>query len=284
MKSALKRLAGGGLFAARLDTLLLRNRAVVVAFHRVQPTVDRDDGLTVDVRTFERHCRFFRRRFRVVPLRQIVRKLERGERLRRELAITFDDGYRDNYEWAAPVLQKLGLPATFFVVTDWMGTDIVPWWDAERSVRHAWMDWKQVRALHGRGFDLGAHTATHADLGQVSGMEAAHEIDGARRALESRLGAPVDLFAYPYGGPEHLTEANRRRVRGAGFRCCCSAYGGTVASGDDPFRLRRVPISLWHRSPQQFGLEVALGRSVIRARPRGPAGPREAGERAAQHR
>ena len=265
MKRAMKRLFGHTIFASGLDAVLLGNAAVIVAFHRVQETAEPDDGLTISARMFERHCRFFRRHFRVVPLREIVEKLERGERLNRELAITFDDGYRDNFERAAPVLEKLSLPATFFVVTEWIGTDVVPWWDGEREARHPWMTWDQVRALRRKGFDVGAHTRTHADLGRISGAEARREIVGARLDLERELGASVDLFAYPYGGANHLTDANRDLVKAAGFRCCCSGLGGVNVTGSSPFHLQRVPVSPWYESPQQFGFEVALGRSVLTA-------------------
>ena len=265
MKSALKHVLGQTIFSTGLDAVLLRDVAVVVAFHRVQEVVEPDDGLTVTVDLFERHCRFFRRHFQVVPLRDIVARLERGQPLNRELAITFDDGYRDNFEMAVPVLEKLSLPATFFVVTQSIGSDRVPWWDAERGTRHPWMTWEQVRALHRKGFDLGAHTRTHADLGRISGAEAEREIVGGRVELEREIGAAVDLFAYPYGGPNHLSDANRELVKASGFRCCCSSSGGINATGGSPFHLQRVPITLWHRSPQQLGFEVALRRTVVAA-------------------
>jgi peptidoglycan/xylan/chitin deacetylase (PgdA/CDA1 family) len=265
VKTAIKHFIGQTIFASRLDAILLRGSAVIVAFHRVQETVDADDGLTVSVALFERHCRFFREQFRVVPLREIVEKLERGEPLNRELAITFDDGYRDNFEQAAPTLERLSLPATFFVVTQWMGTECVPWWDHVRGARHPWMTWDQVRDLHRRGFELGAHTRTHADLGTIGGSQAHDEIFGARLELESQLGAPADLFAYPYGGANQLSDANRDLVKAAGFRCCCSAVGGINTSGASPFDLYRVPISMWQQSPQQFGFEVALGRTLLTA-------------------
>jgi peptidoglycan/xylan/chitin deacetylase (PgdA/CDA1 family) len=253
-----KQLLGQGLFAARLNAVLLRRAAVIVAFHRVRDT-DGSDGLTVDVPTFERYCRYFSRHFRVLPLREIVSGLERGTVPPRALAITFDDGYLDNYENAAPVLDRLSLPATFFVVTQWIGTDVVPWWDAARGARYPWMTWDDVRSLARRGFEIGAHTRTHADLG------AEEEIRGARGELESRLGTPVESFAYPYGGPQHVTEAARALVKAAGFRCCCSAFGGINGLGTDPFRLRRVPISPRYPSPDQFGFDLALGRSVVGA-------------------
>ena len=259
-----KQLLGQGLFAARLNAVLLGNSAVIVMFHRVQET-DGSDGLTVDVPTFERYCRYFRRHFRVRPLREIVAAIERCTPPHRALAITFDDGYLDNYENAAPVLERLSLPATFFVVTQWIQSDVVPWWDAARGFRYPWMTWNDVRALAARGFEIGAHTRTHVDLGQVTSLLADEEIRGARLELEDKLGAGVESFAYPYGGQHHVTEAARALVKQAGFRCCCSGFGGINGTGTDPFRLRRVPVSPRYASPDQFGFDLALGRSVLGA-------------------
>jgi hypothetical protein len=75
----------------------------------------------------------------------------------------------------------------------------------------------------------------------------------------------VELFAYPYGRLDNLADANREVVRDAGFRCCCSCFGGVLVRGTDPFHLVRVPISPRYESPDQFGLDVALGRSILPA-------------------
>jgi peptidoglycan/xylan/chitin deacetylase (PgdA/CDA1 family) len=262
MKSSVKNLLGQAIFAARLDEILLANAAVVVAFHNIQDTID-SWGLTVGADLFERFCRFFMRHFHVVPLKDVVHRLERRLPLERRLAITFDDGYRDNFENAVPVLEKLSLPATFFVVSDWIGSDVVPWWDRERGVRHAWMTWDQVRLLRRKGFDIGGHTRTHVDLGTVGPRRAKEEILGARHELEKQLDGPVELFAYPYGRRDNLAEANRDVVKAAGFRCCCSSFGGVNVPGTDPFHLMRIPISPWYASPGQFGFDLALGRSVL---------------------
>jgi peptidoglycan/xylan/chitin deacetylase (PgdA/CDA1 family) len=260
----MKHLLGHTLFASHLDAMLLRHAAVVVAFHRVSDRPE-CDGLTIDVDMFERYCRFFRRHFRVVPLGDVVDRLERGLPPNRELAITFDDGYLDNYENARPVLERLSLPATFFVVTQWIGTDVWPWWDQESGARHPWMTWDHVRSLHRAGFEIGAHAKTHVDLGQVEMTEAREEILGARLTLEREIAARVDLFAYPYGGRNNITNSNRAAVKAAGFRCCCSNFGGVNMPDTDPFDLLRVPISPWYGSPQAFGFDVALGRSVLAA-------------------
>ena len=264
MRKPLKHALGHSIFAARLDTLLLRDTAVVVAFHRVK-NAHSGDGLTVSLPLFDRYCRFFRDHFNVVPLGDLVTRLERRQPLDRELSITFDDGYLDNFQNAAPILRKYSLPAAFFVVTRWMGGDVVPWWDRQARVRHPWMSWEQVRTLHRSGFEIGAHTRTHVDLGAVGGRYAEAEITGARADLERELGGAVDLFAYPYGTRENMSEANRMLVKQAGFRCCCSCFGGGVASDTDPFRLARVPINMNLSSPHGFGFEVALGRTLLHA-------------------
>jgi peptidoglycan/xylan/chitin deacetylase (PgdA/CDA1 family) len=255
MRRHAKTALGHLMFAARLDALLLRGAAVVVAFHRVHDGQD-PSGLSLSRDMFERHCRFFKRHFQVVPLGDLITRLERGDRIDRHLAITFDDGYRDNFVNARPVLEALSLPATFFVVSQWIGSDAWPWWDREQGVRHPWMTWDEVRQLSASGFDIGAHTRTHPDLGRIEGPAAGGEILGARTEIERQLGKRVDLFAYPYGGAANMVESNRALVKAAGFRCCCSCYGGLTVRGADPFNLQRVAVSRWYNSPHQFGAEL----------------------------
>jgi peptidoglycan/xylan/chitin deacetylase (PgdA/CDA1 family) len=129
------------------------------------------------------------------------------------------------------------------------------------------MTWDQVKTMKNKGFDIGAHTRTHVNLGTTSGAIAQEEIAGARADLEEALGAPVESFAYPFGGQDNMTEHNRRVVKAAGFRCCCSAYGGTINGRTDPFFLPRVPVTTWHLSPQHLGFDIALERSVASASP-----------------
>src|SRR5204863_1583826 len=196
MKRSIKHLLGRAAFASPVGHLLLANAAVIVAFHRVQDSWD-PNGLTIGRDLFDRYCRFFAQHFHVVALRDLIAKLERGEDVSRHLAITFDDGYRDNVENAAPTLERHSLPATFFVTSGWVGSDVGPWWDEMHGLRHPWMTWDQVRPLRRAGFDIGAHTRTHVDLGKTTEQDARHEILGARLELEDRLAIPVDLFAFP---------------------------------------------------------------------------------------
>jgi peptidoglycan/xylan/chitin deacetylase (PgdA/CDA1 family) len=117
-----------------------------------------------------------------------------------------------------------------------------------------------VRALDLEGFEVGAHTVNHIDMGKVDRSTAEQEVNESKHRLEAELAKPVPLFAYPYGGLAQMNEENREVVRAAGFRCCLSAYGGDVVPGDDPFYVMRQPISPWYLSPYQFGFEVAVSK------------------------
>ncbi|HEU4748543.1 MAG TPA: polysaccharide deacetylase family protein [Gemmatimonadaceae bacterium] len=256
MKRRIKAFLGRAIFASRAYLPLFRNRAVIVLFHRVDDRYP-GDPITCSTAQFREFCTFFHRYFTVVPFHDLIAKLERGDDISRHLVITFDDGYRDNRR-AADELLRRRMPASFFIATDFIGSDRVPWWDAESGIVSEWMSWADVRSLRDDGFELGAHTKNHVDLGVVSGPEAVEEIVGSARRLVAETAIPIDLFSYPYGRPHQITEENREIVRNAGFACCPSAYGGTVGKGEDPFRICRTPISPWHISPYQFGFEALL--------------------------
>src|SRR5262249_11985332 len=135
-------------------------------------------------------------------------------------------------------------------------SDRVPWWDRDAGIASEWMSWDQVRDLSAQGFELGAHTCNHVDLGQVTGDEARHEIADSGTRLAAETGGRVGLFSYPYGRKEQITEENRQLVREIGYDCCLSAYGGTVDTGSSPYELRRIPVSQWHLSAYQLGFEA----------------------------
>lgn len=258
MKSFVRAAAGWLLAAGGQMRRRLEQTGVIVAYHRVNDASAGDD-LTRSPADYEAFARFFRDHFDVVPLSRFVARLAAGESVGGQLVITHDDGYLDNYEHAAPILSKLGLPATFFVATRFIESDVVPWWDADEGKRFPWMTWDQVRELDRAGFEIGAHTRTHVDLGRVDADEARRELEGSKADLEGELGHPVDLFAYPYGGSQHICEPNLELVRRAGFACSMSCHGGLVPDGADVYRMARVPISMWYPTPRHLALDLARG-------------------------
>jgi len=111
------------------------DRALVLVYHRIVGTVGNREWRTgfergVSASNFERHMEFLRRRMRPVPLAELADAVRRGRSLpERTVCVTFDDGYRDNYTDAFPILRRHGIPATVFVATAYMESGKAFWWD-----------------------------------------------------------------------------------------------------------------------------------------------------------
>ena len=270
VKSALGWLA----LKTRMYRLFLGNRAVVVLFHRVGEAIPGDPiGCSED--KFARFCDVFVRYFHVVSLETLLAKMQHGEDLGGHLAITFDDGYLDNLTTASPVLTARNLPACFFLASGYIGTERVPGWDADANVKPAWLTWDQVLQLRDAGFEIGAHTVNHINLGDAESFSRAgaapfpshwnvdvdpetaeFEIAESKRQLERELDEPVRFFSYPFGRRENIIQRNRDIIQRLGFSCCCSAHGGTVDATSSPFDLARIPVSQRHISPSHFVFEA----------------------------
>jgi len=120
------------------------------------------------------------------------------------------------------------------------------------------MSWDQVHSLKEQGFEIGAHTCNHVDLGVVTGVEAEEEIVNSGLRLAQELETPVPFFSYPYGRRQEMTAANRMLIQKAGYSCCLSAFGGSVSPNADPFDVHRTPVSQWHLSTYQYGFELMV--------------------------
>jgi peptidoglycan/xylan/chitin deacetylase (PgdA/CDA1 family) len=242
-----------GLHRSKIDS-----KVIITAFHRVNDHLP-PDSLTCRSEMFEQFCRYFKDNFRVVPLAEQIEGFKTGRNMGGTLSITFDDGYLDNYEVAAPILEKLGLPATFFITSDFIASERVPFWDKELPQQPGWMNWEQVRDLAKRGFTIGGHTVNHIDMGKEPAERVRQELDTSKSRIESELGRGIELFAYPFGGEKNINETSRQLVREAGFNCCMSCHGGTNEPATDVYRLKRIPISTWFSTPQQLTAELVMG-------------------------
>jgi len=232
----------------------------ITAFHRISDRFA--DELSYPVRAFAELCRYWRDHYEILNLDRLLARLAHGDAAHHPtLVITFDDGYADNAEVAAPILDALGLSATFFVTTGVMGSEHRFFWDQALAATPPLMNWNQVRELHAAGFGIGSHTVSHARLSVTRGAALEHELQASRSRLESELGAPVLDFAYPFGQAADCDGTARAAVARAGYRCCLSCHGGLVAAGDSPYTLQRISVSpKYHATPHDWA------RRYLRAR------------------
>ncbi len=173
--------------------------------------------------------------FEVVPLTDIAEVARKGGSGKRLVALTFDDGYRDFYENAFPVLKKYGLPSTVFVVSDLVGKENV-WDSAEGRAREKLLGWKEMSRLSKEGVTFGSHTRSHPFLSRLASAEIEDEVAGSKSGLEERLQTPVESFCYPYGDYDARIV---KEVRKAGYKAAVTTQRGLVHRNDNPFELRR---------------------------------------------
>jgi peptidoglycan/xylan/chitin deacetylase (PgdA/CDA1 family) len=138
------------------------------------------------------------------------------------LAVTFDDGYRSVLEGALPVLQSLGVPATLFVPTAWVGVPgPMTWPGIDRWVGGPWdhelrpLAWEELRALADAGWEIGSHSRSHPRLTGLDDAQLTAELTESRSECERALGRPCTSIAYPYGDVDARVVAAAAR---AGYR------------------------------------------------------------------
>lgn len=108
-------------------------KAVILSYHQVCDRKDDPWELAVHPNHFDNHLAWLRKNYEVVPMSELARGLT-SRQLRKTVAITFDDGFRDNYTNAAPLLDWHNLPATFYVAPSAVRQEHVYWWDVLQDV------------------------------------------------------------------------------------------------------------------------------------------------------
>lgn len=217
-------------------------RVVVLCYHSVHPS---KAFASATPELFESHLQWLKADCDVIEFRQIFDVLSCNERIRPAVAITFDDGYADNYEYAFPLLQQYDISATFFVSTGLLEQDAqviarlqalykTPYEDIRP------LDWAQVAEMQRAGMAFGAHTHSHPNLAKLDCRAVVKELTHSKSILEHRLGAPVDLMAYPFGKPRcHYTDETVRLVSACGYAYAAAVAYRPVRASDSPFAVPR---------------------------------------------
>jgi peptidoglycan/xylan/chitin deacetylase (PgdA/CDA1 family) len=235
-----------------------RDRVPILMYHQIgRPWPEAGaGGDAVSPENFARHMEVLARSgYEAVPLGALAAGAggRRGGG-RRRCVLTFDDGLRGQLEHACPVLERHGLPATFFLVAGALGSGRpLPHLDpgvgaggASASAPAEWLplSWEEARRLARGGFEIGSHALSHRSLGRLEAGEIELEARGSRQILERRLGVPVEFFAYPFGSRAYGDFDRRTRdlLLRAGYRGACTTVVGSHRPGDDAMTLKRIPI------------------------------------------
>lgn len=175
------------------------------------------------------------RGYRFVSIDQVCDLLNGKEKGKPFVCLTFDDGYRDNYMEALPLLKRLEVPFAVYVTTGFIDNRLPMWWypDAQLGFSR-----DELVALSKEPLcTIGAHTISHRRLDELLSEEQLKEIVESKRELEEIIAYPVNHFSYPHGAYNEVTIGI---VKECGFRSALIAWGGTVRRGDDALQLHRT--------------------------------------------
>lgn len=249
----------------------------VLMYHHVSPS---PGAITCSPAHFEDQLRWLRANDYVsLDTARFAGHLSGGAVPRRSVLITFDDGYLDNWVYAAPLLQKYGFNAVLFIVTGWIGqglprpclgqADLPPTPDHERCkaliaqgrADDVMLRWSEVRALREQGvFEFHSHTHTHTrwDLGAQARDKIAHmreELMRSRAVLKRELGSVSEHFCWPQG---YFDDDYVALALSSGFRYLYTTQAfGQNRRGSDPARIYRFAVRDTHGASVGRRIRVA---------------------------
>jgi peptidoglycan/xylan/chitin deacetylase (PgdA/CDA1 family) len=219
--------------------------------------------LSVTPQAFERQLALLRRRgYEGVTFGDAVF----GGSAPKTLAVTFDDAYLSVLEVARPILDRLGLPATVFVPTDWPGRGepmhwpgIDQWMGGEFEHELRPLTWEQLAELHAQGWEIGSHTRSHPHLTTLDDAALAEELRESRAECERRLGHPCTTIAYPYGDYDSRVSTTAGQ---AGYEAAC-----TLPARIHPARPLEWPrVGVYHDdSERRYRLKVSRAVRAMRS-------------------
>ncbi len=162
--------------------------------------------------------------FRAMLLDDLL-KLQNGgvSQQEKHVAITFDDGWADNYQHAFPILESFDLRATFFVITSRIDTA-------------GYLSWDELRQMQQAGMEIQSHTHSHVPLELLTAVEVEMELRLSKEILEDRLERPVTFISFPHGSYTQQVIAATKR---AGYLACGTSNVGYFGVQSSLFELPR---------------------------------------------
>ena len=217
----------------------------VLMYHKINDAADAP--LTVPVSLFDEQMGMLRELgYTVVHLDAVLDHFRNGAELpNRPVLITFDDGYRDNLDNAAPVLARHGYRAVVFVPIGYLdGAGPLPHDEvlARRGAHAPTLDWGALGELEAAGLRVESHGITHRALTELDEAAARREIIESKARLEERLGRRVQAFAYVKGSAADFRPVHMQLLRDAGYELAFTSLSGLNSPATNPLRLHRYNV------------------------------------------
>lgn len=190
---------------------------------------------TVSSTDFEKQMDYLKNEgYKVISVTDLVSKLKSSQKISpKTVVLTFDDGYRDNYTEAFPILKKHNFQATIFLVTGLIGGISIN----RNDTRFEMLSWSEIKEMSDSGLiNFFPHSENHKKMTFLTEGEAELEISKSKAILDNFFNKKLSIFAYPFGRHSHgVIEACKK----SGIEAAFTVETGRVNIGDNPFLLKR---------------------------------------------
>jgi len=220
------------LLSAAVRVLFRLPRVSILTYHSIG---DNRALFTVSPTEFAWQLKYLKKHnFQVVSLGELIGKLKNQEKIEdKTVALTFDDGYADNFLEAWPLLKKYNFPATIFLSTDFIGRSFTN----SQGVKIGVLNQDQIKEMASSGLiELGSHTHTHPRLEDISRADFIQEVNLSKEIIEQLTGQSCRFFAYPRG---YFREEFFGILKELGFEAAFSVKEGLISNKDNLFLLKR---------------------------------------------
>ena len=208
---------------------------------------------------FAWQMKLLKRHFKIIRAKNLIDILSSGEVPKGNYAtVTFDDGLKDNYLRAFPIIRELNIPITIFVVTNLIGGDIK---SAITDEKLPCLKWEDIKVMQESGLvDIGLHTHTHPRLSKLTDEEIEREIKTSAEIITNKLNKPPLLAAYPKGDyNKRVVNITRKYTKGA--------FGENgVLLPNDKFELWSLPRVIMSKKNGGFKFPLLLNSQLWRLR------------------
>lgn len=238
------------IYCFRIKRLLLfRPQIPILFYHQICDggLIGKNQRSCVSPKRFNEQMEFlYRQGYLTLTLNDVCDWIDRKKKLpKKSVCITFDDGHRDNFYIAFPVLEKYGFKATIFIAADQVGREI--WYsrklkkwerafDDNDDLYFEFLTWQQIREMDKHGISFQSHTYSHPYLTELPRRNVKKEIKESKDILERNLGKSIDFLSYPYG--DYNNEI-KNIIKEYGYRGAVACDWGVVSHKTDKFALKR---------------------------------------------